>query len=249
MWKTILPASRQRSMTFSEQLEQVADHDHLHGVVLAAVQVAEQVHHQLVGLALVLVQPAVVLLDPVQIRPAPQPPDHLAQRLGRLLQQAGLLAEQLGEAAGLQEQEPLGELLGHLGDSRHGVGQVLDVLALQRRDQRAAKQRGDLLVNLLLLPPALDESLQDAASWRRMISSISASTDCRASSALASSRSKNRCPLLRKRWRENMERTVYQGRQWETVIIGNLERRNPCHHPLPARPRTHKNEGGCGQRL
>ena len=76
-----------------EQFEQVAEDDHLQGVVLATVQLLHQREHELVGLAFVVMQAIVGGLHDIQARFA-ELPHHLVEGLGRLLQQLGLLAKE-----------------------------------------------------------------------------------------------------------------------------------------------------------
>ncbi len=142
-----------------QHLEQIAEHDHLQGVVLAAVKLPHQREHELVGIAFVMMQAVVGSLNDLQSRFA-ELPNHLVESIGCLLQQHGLLPEKLRLEMRPQQKQALGKLLEHLGNPRQGAGQRVDVLAIEGRDERVADHAADLFADPFILFAELDELVQ-----------------------------------------------------------------------------------------
>jgi len=103
--------------------------------------------------------------------------------------------------------EPFDDLLDHLGNAIKREGQGLDILAFQRRHKGPAKLLGDLLRDALVLPARVDEIVDLGRSGRWPASCRkrpSKAVLARASSALASRRSKNLSSLPKSFFSENM---------------------------------------------
>ena len=75
--------------------------------------------------------------------------DNLGDLLGLGQDHAGQLAERRADRRHLVEDEVLGRLLEEIEDVVNGGGQLMDILPVQRRDERPVELRHDLMRNLV----------------------------------------------------------------------------------------------------
>src|SRR5690606_492036 len=150
-----------------EDLEQVLEDQVAHRVLFLGVGVPVQLQDQPVGLGLDGLQLVVELAGGVQVHALAQQRNHLLQHHAGALEHGGAGDEVHVGGPGRGKGVALGELLDHLRDLVQGVGQRLDVLALQRGHEGVDQLLVDLGEQVLLPLPGLLEALQGTLGRRR----------------------------------------------------------------------------------
>src|SRR6478736_4365699 len=143
-----------------DQVVEFHENDHFLGVVGSVVEVLDEGEHDLVGLALGELQARLGVLDAVDLRALAQLLDHEVDGVDRLDEQHDLALHTLARHAGGADGQALDQLLDRLGNAVKGEGEGLDVLALERRDERLAELLGDLLGDALVLAPGVDDVVE-----------------------------------------------------------------------------------------
>ena len=146
---------------FFKQLIQIFENNHLHGVVLAAIEFGfKQLQNEIVRFALDGLQFSVLLGSFFHLEALPQRLQHLKDDIHRLLQELhvfrkiGILKLTRGDDVAF------GKLFEGFRDFVESVRERLDVFTLERGHRNPAKEFGNLCGDLLIFAAGLGELLQ-----------------------------------------------------------------------------------------
>src|SRR3989338_760485 len=131
-----------------QRVVEVAPLHHLERVLDLLEQLGHGLPQEAVAGVLQTVDLDAVLKD-VRMLERLQARDNLGDLLGLGQDHAGQLAERRADRRHLVEDEVLGRLLEEIEDVVNGGGQLMDILPVQRRDERPVELRHDLMRNLV----------------------------------------------------------------------------------------------------
>ena len=127
---------------FFQKLVEIAQENDLLRVVIAVVEIVEQLELEFVGVAFDGLQARVHLTGAGDVGAFAQFFHHREHRFGGLVEQLEMLLETAAVQIGRENQDALADFLDRLGNFVERRGQRLDVLAFQRSDERLAELFG-----------------------------------------------------------------------------------------------------------
>ena len=151
---------------FFEKLVEIAQENDLLGVVIAVKQIAQQFELQLIRVAFDRLQPRIFLAGGRDISAFAQCLHHRQDGLRSLVEQFQMLLETAAVEFARKNQDPLSDLFHRLRNLVKRRCQGLNVLSFQRRDERLAELFRQLLGDLFVFSPAVDEIFQ---AFRRLV--------------------------------------------------------------------------------
>src|ERR1017187_77851 len=136
---------------FLQQFVEVLQRDDLERVMFAAEQISVKRHHVVVGFTFEELKLVIEVFNLFQIQSFAQQLHQIEHNVGGPLQQVDLLGKVDVAHMLRRYQYAGGEFINRLGNLVKGVGQFLDVLALQRGDEGGIDGGADFSCDLLIL--------------------------------------------------------------------------------------------------